>query len=56
MDAPKRWTDILTPTQFDLGHFTGDTQVSLEKQEHGKNSILKVLIFFFKAELSAICN
>lgn len=47
MDTLKRWSDILVPTQFDLGPFTGDTQVSLKKQEHGKNSNLKVLIFFF---------
>lgn len=51
MDAPKRWTDILAPSQFDLGHFTGDTQVSLEKQEHGKNSNLKVLIFFLLSRI-----
>lgn len=45
------------PTQFDLGHFTVDTQVSLKKQEHGKKSDLKGLIFFFfKSEVSASCN
>lgn len=57
MDTPRRWTDILAPTQRDLGRISVETQFHLKKQGHGKASNLKVLTFGdFKAEVLAICN